>query len=203
MSLRTCSVLSIALFVAAASGCAGSGQPVPAAGDATEVRVTRIDRDDLDALQREARIVRTIDELSDRRMIQATVASIAANDPAVRAYAAELMDDFRSLRAREAKLGIELGFVPIKAERAEAFEHQVHTDVLSLMENRGADFDRAFVSRMIAEHEASLRLVETRLLRDAQAPALRVSLEHDVLRLLRRHLERTRALSASLEPRAG
>lgn len=169
-----------------------STEPVPASGP-LDARVARFEPDE-PALIREARVVRTVDEVGDRRMAQATAATLLATSEAVREYAEQLVEDYRSLRERQAELGVSLGFTALKGGRAEHFEREIEQDVLSLIEHRGEGFDEAFLELMITEHEESLRLIETSLLPKAERPELRASIENDFRPLVRKSLARAREL---------
>jgi predicted outer membrane protein len=143
--------------------------------------------------------MRTVDEVGDKKMAEATLASLVASNEAVRIYALELVEEYRMLRVRQSELGISLGFIPLKGERAAAFERQIERDVLALITRRGESFDRLFLARMIDDHESALKTLEKELLPRAKADEIRTSLETDVKPLLEGNLVKARELLKTID----
>ncbi|NUP05454.1 MAG: DUF4142 domain-containing protein [Polyangiaceae bacterium] len=194
-AMRTACFIAAFGSIAAGHGCAGEPRPTPAAGN-LEVTVTKTDESELVS---DARVMGKIDEVGDKTIAEATAASLVAHDDRVRAFATELTDEYRGLRERQNALGISLGFVALKGTRAGSFEREVERDVLALISQRGEGFDRAYLHRVIGEHERAMKLIETRLLPQARQDEVRASIKEDVRPVLRRNLEKAQSLLAAIE----
>lgn len=122
-----------------------------------------------------------------------------ATDDGVRAFARSMIDAHTGVNARAAALAERLGVVPADNAVSRSLRDDADGAKASLRTLRGERFDRAYMEREVAYHQAVLDALEGVLIPGADNAELEALLV-EVRPVIAAHLEHARGLLADLQP---
>lgn len=114
----------------------------------------------------------------------------------VKDFAQMMVTDHGALNAQAQALATKLGLIPEANDISPQLNTGADESATKLAELAGAAFDRAYIAREVAFHEAVISTLDDTLLPDAQDPELKALLEKS-RPIFVAHLDRARALLAS------
>ncbi|MBS1960850.1 MAG: DUF4142 domain-containing protein [Bdellovibrionales bacterium] len=121
----------------------------------------------------------------------------------VKAFAEMMIDQHRAVTKDTKQLAKKIKLKPRESAASRDLKESSKTADKALKEKKGADFDRAYVDQMVADHQAVLDTIDNQLLPNAQNAELKALLTK-VRPAVAEHLEHAKELQAKLgEPNAG
>lgn len=130
----------------------------------------------------------------------AKVAGTKATNDAVRKFAATMVTDHSAVNAQAAALAGRLGVTPKDNAVSQGLTKGAVAARAAIEARRGAEFDRAYIDREVAYHQAVLDALDTVLIPTTSNPELRKLLT-DVRPAIAAHLEHAKVLQQTLAAR--
>ncbi len=140
--MKTLKVASLALCLGSLlSGCAAAERAMP-------------------GTLSDANVVSVLDAIDVSEIEAAQLAKQKASTPAVRAYAARLVDEHTANMQQTLQLANRRGLQPEKPRLAAAVESTHQKTMGELRKKSGRDFDRAYLDYQVTMHQQAIKLVE-------------------------------------------
>ena len=148
-------------------------------------------------------------QMNDREIVGAMVAANAAEitlsqvaveratNPAVKSFAQMMITDHRAMNERIHALGRQLNVTSTASERTEDLADLADDAAEDLREQSGAEFDRAYMDKMVASHEETLEIVN-RAVESTNTAQLDQALA-DARTKVQQHLQRAREIHGTLQ----
>jgi putative membrane protein len=108
----------------------------------------------------DANIVSVLDTIDVSEIEAAQLAKQKASNPAVRSYAARLVDEHTEKMQHTIQLANRRGLQPEKPRLAAAVESTHQKTMDELRKKSGRDFDRAYLDYQVTMHQQAVKLVE-------------------------------------------
>jgi len=108
----------------------------------------------------DANVVSVLDTIDVSEIEAAQLAKEKASSPAVRSYAAHLVDEHTAKMQQTLQLARQRGLQPDKPSLAAAVESTHQKTMDELRKKSGRDFDRAYLDYQVAMHQQAIKLVE-------------------------------------------
>jgi putative membrane protein len=108
----------------------------------------------------DANVVSVLDTIDVSEIEAAQLAKQKAYNPAVRAYAARLIDEHTQKMQQTLQLANRRGLEPNKPRLAAAVESTHQKTMEELRKKSGRDFDRAYLDYQVTMHQQAVKLVE-------------------------------------------
>ena len=127
----------------------------------------------------------------------AKFAQTRTHNAAVKQFAATMITDHTAVNAQASALATKLGVTPADNAVSQSLESGATQARKALEPLRGAAFDRAYIAREVAYHQAVLDAIDKLLIPTTENAELKKLLE-DVRPAVATHLEHAKALKARL-----
>ncbi|HKT36080.1 MAG TPA: DUF4142 domain-containing protein [Nitrospira sp.] len=108
----------------------------------------------------DANVVSVLDTIDVSEMEAAQLAKQKASSPAVRSYAARLVDEHTDNMQHTLQLANRRGLQPEKPRLASAIEDTHQKTMDELRKKSGREFDRAYLDYQVTMHQRAVKLVE-------------------------------------------
>lgn len=187
-ALRASLVLSAALAAAQDAGHQHPGTPDPSGGTGmggVEAPAT---------LQNEGEIVAILSAVDRSEITEGTYARNHARSRDVRSYARMIVTMHTAASNRMSTLARRLRIAPIEGAESRRLTSESATTQAQLARLTGDEFDRAYLSAQITEHQHVLEMLDRTLIPSARTDELRTALQNDVRPMVSSHLARARTL---------
>ena len=112
----------------------------------------------------EAQAAMFADLANDSEVEQGKIAQGKAKAPAVKSFAAMMVKHHTEARQEQGKLFKKLNLVPQDSASASALKADAQKTTASLKEAGASDFDRAYISAQVDEHQKVLDAIDSKLL---------------------------------------
>jgi len=127
------------------------------------------------------------------------MAKAATKNPAVRAFAEQMITDHTSVNKQAGDLASKISLTPEGNDTSKQLEQGGDAIRDSLKTRKGAAFDKAYIDNEVAYHEAVIGMLDTKLIPGAQNPELK-SLLQNVRPSFEAHLEHAKKVQSTLNP---
>lgn len=192
------------LALLAGGGCSAGGGHDTASGAGTLADTAALSATagfvETSAAFTDAGILAMLEEANESDSSAGALAMDKATDPELKAFAAAMMQDHHALRVTGEKLQKRLSLTP-RLPAADPLAPTLDAEMLALRAAAdGPEFDRAYVRKEVATHQAIIDLAE-RARRATPSPEIRDYIDR-MAPVLHRHLARALALQKKLAPTA-
>ena len=133
-------------------------------------------------------IAKLLDVANDKEIDESKVASRNAKDASVKAFAKMMIDHHGEAKTKLAKVVDAAGLKPAEGADSKKTVDDTKLAVETLGKLQGADFDKAYVDLMTADHHAALDLIEQRVMASVKNADLRKLVETDLKPTIEKHL---------------
>jgi putative membrane protein len=169
---RVCAVL-LSLGLAASSGCSKNDASQPAASQGSEA--TPPEQGSMSTLT-DAQIAKILATVDTGEIEQAQLAISKAQQPAVRDFAQQMIDQHTASKQQGAQLVSQAGITAASTPIASNLERKAMTMLDQLKGTDAAGFDAAYMKGQVQQHQEVLNLIDSQLLPAAKNEAMRQQL---------------------------
>jgi putative membrane protein len=127
----------------------------------------------------------------------AQIALATSSNPEVKMFAEQMVTEHSAALAKATALASKLSVVPEENDDVAALKKDAAATADRLRALSGADFDKAYVSAMVKDHQGVLDALDRKLIPGAKNPELKKYLT-DLRPMVAMHLERARTLQRKL-----
>jgi putative membrane protein len=127
----------------------------------------------------------------------AKIALETSSNPEVKQFADQMVTDHSAALAKATALAAKLSLTPEENDDVAALKKDAATTADRMRTLSGADFDKAFISAMVKDHQGVLDALDRKLMPSAKNPELKKYLI-DLRPVVAMHLERARVLQRKL-----
>ena len=191
-ALRASLILSAALAAAQDAGHHHPGTPDPSGGTGmggVEAPAT---------LQNEGEIFSILAAADRAEIAEGTYARTHARSRDVRSYGRMMVTMHTAASNRMSALSRRLRISPLEGAESRSLTREAAATQAQLARLTGDEFDRAYLSSQITEHEHLLEMLDRTLIPSARTAELRTALQNDVRPMVSSHLVRARTLRERL-----
>ncbi|MBP6833287.1 MAG: DUF4142 domain-containing protein [Deltaproteobacteria bacterium] len=191
-ALRASLILSAALAAAQDAGHHHPGTPDPSGGTGmggVEAPPT---------LQNEGEIFAILAAADRAEITEGTYARTHARSRDVRSYGRMMVTMHTAASNRMSALSRRLRISPLEGAESRSLTREAAATQAQLARLTGDEFDRAYLSSQITEHEHLLEMLDRTLIPSARTAELRTALQNDVRPMVSSHLARARTLRERL-----
>ena len=191
-ALRASLVLSAALAAAQDAGHQHPGTPDPSGGTGmggVEAPAT---------LQNEGEIFSILAAADRAEIAEGTYARTHARSRDVRSYGRMMVTMHTAASNRMSALARRLRISPLEGAESRSLTREAAATQAQLARLTGDEYDRAYLSAQITEHEHLLQMLDRTLIPSARTAELRTALQNDVRPMVSSHLARARTLRERL-----
>lgn len=149
----------------------------------------------------DGQIAAVLDAANDKEIEESKVALTRSKNAEVKAFAKMMVDHHTEAKKKGAKLAA--AAPPSESEVSKKLKADTTTAIDSLKATADADFDRAYLDLMLADHKAVLDLVDNKILPAAKAAELKTLVEKDLRPTVDGHLTKATALHVKLAAKTG
>jgi putative membrane protein len=167
-----------------------SGMAAPAASTANSTSTASNEKMD------DSQILAKLAMANSTEIQQAEAAEKKATSPAVKAYAQMLVRDHTKGKKQGDSVAKKIGAQPSGSEMSNAAESK--GDEMTALENKsGHDYDKAFISHEIDDHQKDIDELKNDMLPKAQSPEVKALIEK-TLPVMQQHLEKAKQIEKQL-----
>jgi putative membrane protein len=148
----------------------------------------------------DGQIMGVLDAANDKEIETSKIALTRSKNAEVKAFAKMMVDHHTDAKKKGAKLSASAP--PAESDASKKLKGDTTTAVEALKSTADADFDRAYLDLMVADHKAVLALVDSKMLPAAKSPDLKTMVEKDVRPTIDGHLTKVTALHAKVAAKA-
>jgi len=148
----------------------------------------------------DGQILGVLDAANDKEIEESKVAMTRSKNAEVKAFAKMMVDHHTEAKKKGAKLAA--SSPPAESDASKKLKTDTTGAVESLKSTADADFDRAYLDMMVADHKAVLELVDSKILPAAKAAELKTLVEKDLRPTVDGHLTKATALHVKVASKA-
>ena len=148
----------------------------------------------------DGQILGVLDAANDKEIETSKIAMTRSKNAEVKAFAKMMVDHHMDAKKKAAKLAASAPAA--ESDASKKLKGDTTTAVEALKSTADADFDRAYLDMMLADHKAVLDLVDSKILPAAKAAELKTMVEKDVRPTVDGHLTKATALHAKVASKA-
>jgi putative membrane protein len=148
----------------------------------------------------DGQIVGVLDAANDKEIEESKIALTRSKNAEVKAFAKMMVDHHTEAKKKGAKLAASAP--PAESEVSKKLKADTATALEALKATADADFDRAYLDMMVADHKAVLDLVDSKILPVAKTAELKTLVEKDVRPTVDGHLTKATALHGKVAAKA-
>lgn len=146
----------------------------------------------------DAHVIEVIRTANNGEIEQARLAATKAKDARAKKLAAMMLKDHGEANTKADAIAKKLALEPRPSTLRDSLDADAKKATAAMDALSGAAFDKAYVDAQVAEHQAVVDAIESKLLPSAQAPEVRAFLE-EVRTKVAHHLGEAKAVRASMK----
>ncbi len=129
------------------------------------------------AAMTDARVIGAVEVLNKNEIAAANVAEAKSTNPAVKKYASAMIQQHTQNLQQTENLSAQLGLTPANGPVANMLKSNGKRELAQFNRLNSTNIDRPYMTAMVKDHAAALKLLDTKLMHQAANPALKQQLE--------------------------